>query len=110
MVIFRVSTNSVVRTAIFIGINFVSGLLKMTRTQSLFELCHVSCQFEYGLDLVQARQEVLNRLRLADLPPGISPDISPRTPTGESSRYSRSGPPRSSSERWTRGASGHRTA
>ena len=57
--------------------------LNITRTQSLFELCHISCQFEYGLDPAQARQEVLNRLRLASLPSGVSPDISPRSPTGE---------------------------
>ena len=39
--------------------------LKYTRTQSLFELCHISNQFEYGVDPAQARQEVLNRLQLA---------------------------------------------
>ena len=52
--------------------------LKMTRTQSLFELCHISNQFEYGVDPVQARQEVLNRLKSADLPAGVEPDVSPR--------------------------------
>ena len=61
--------------------------LTITRTQSLFELCHISNQFEYGVDPAQARQEVLNRLRLADLPAGVTPDISPRSPTGEIFRY-----------------------
>ncbi len=66
--------------------------LAITRTQSLFELCHVSNQFEYGVDPAQARQEVLNRLRLADLPAGVTPDISPRSPTGEIFRYVLIGP------------------
>ena len=66
--------------------------LAITRTQSLFELCHVSNQFEYGLDPAQARQEVLNRLKMADLPAGVDPDISPRSPTGEIFRYVLVGP------------------
>ena len=66
--------------------------LKMTRTQSLFELCHISNQFEYGVDPVQARQEVLNRLKSADLPAGVEPDVSPRSPTGEILRYVLVGP------------------
>ena len=72
----------------------LSGMpgLTITRTQSLFELCHISCQFEYSLDPAQARQEVLNRLRLADLPAGVTPDISPRSPTGEIFRYVLIGP------------------
>ena len=61
--------------------------LTITRTQSLFELCHISNQFEYGVDPAQARQEVLNRLRLADLPAGVTPEISPQSPTGEIFRY-----------------------
>ena len=65
--------------------------LAITRTQSLFELCHVSNQFEYGVDPVQARQEVLNRLKMADLPAGVNPDIS-RSPTGEIYRYVLVGP------------------
>ena len=66
--------------------------LAITRTQSLFELCYVSNQFEYGVDPAAARQEVLNRLRLADLPAGVAPDISPRSPTGEIFRYVLVGP------------------
>ena len=41
--------------------------LQYTRSQSLFELCHIRNQFEYGVDSNVARQEVLNRLRSADL-------------------------------------------
>ncbi|MGO8691454.1 MAG: efflux RND transporter permease subunit [Thermoguttaceae bacterium] len=66
--------------------------LAITRTQSLFELCYVSNEFEYGVDPAAARQEVLNRLRLADLPAGVAPDISPRSPTGEIFRYVLVGP------------------
>ncbi len=61
--------------------------LTITRTQSLFELCHISNQFEYGVDQQAARQEILNRLQMAQLPAGVAPDISPRSPTGEIFRY-----------------------
>ncbi len=66
--------------------------LNITRTQSLFELCHISCQFHYGVDQLAARQEILNRLQTAQLPAGVTPDISPRSPTGEIFRYVLVGP------------------
>ena len=66
--------------------------LTITRTQSLFELCHISNQFEYGVDQQAARQEILNRLQTAQLPAGVVPDISPRSPTGEIFRYVLVGP------------------
>ena len=61
--------------------------LKYTQTQSMFELCHIRNQFEYGLDQPAARQEILNRLQMAQLPAGITPEISPQSPTGEIFRY-----------------------
>ncbi len=61
--------------------------LKYTQTQSMFELCHIRNQFEYGVDQPAARQEVLNRLQMAQLPAGITPAISPQSPTGEIFRY-----------------------
>ncbi len=61
--------------------------LNITRTQSLFELSHISSQFHYGVDQQAARQEILNRLQLAQLPAGVTPDLSPRSPTGEIFRY-----------------------
>jgi cobalt-zinc-cadmium resistance protein CzcA len=61
--------------------------LTYTRTQSMFELCHVRNQFDYGVDPAQARQEVINRLGQAQLPAGITPEISPQSPTGEVFRY-----------------------
>ena len=61
--------------------------LKYTQTQSMFELCHIRNQFEYGVDQQAARQEILNRLAMAQLPAGITPAISPQSPTGEIFRY-----------------------
>src|SRR6202167_6146670 len=37
--------------------------LKYTRAQSMFGLAHFRNQFEYGIDYLAARQEVINRLR-----------------------------------------------
>src|SRR5919202_3126782 len=62
--------------------------LKYTRTKSLFGLSHLRNQFEYGVDYLKARQEVINRLQFTQqLPPGVTPQISPTTPTGELMRY-----------------------
>src|SRR4029077_6573506 len=56
--------------------------LKYTRTKSMFGLSHLRNQFEYGVDHVAARQEVLNRLAMAELPKGVKPRISPASPIG----------------------------
>jgi cobalt-zinc-cadmium resistance protein CzcA len=62
--------------------------LKYTRSKSLFGLSHLRNQFEYGVDYFKARQEVINRLgSVQGLPPGVVPQISPVTPTGELLRY-----------------------
>jgi cobalt-zinc-cadmium resistance protein CzcA len=62
--------------------------LKTTRSQSLFGLCDIKCQFEYGTDYLAARQEVINRLQFTQpLPPGVQPQLSPESPTGEIYRY-----------------------
>src|SRR5881398_1578783 len=47
--------------------------LKYTRTKSLFGLSYLNNQFEYGVNYQQARQEVINRMALAQLPPGVTP-------------------------------------
>ncbi len=67
----------------------LSGMPGQTsmRSESLFQLAHIRCQFEYGIPLIDARQEVINRLRLAELPDGVKPVISPTSPTGEIMRY-----------------------
>jgi cobalt-zinc-cadmium resistance protein CzcA len=63
--------------------------LKYVRTKSLFGLSFMRLQFEYGYAYEQARQEVINRLasQLQRLPPGVTPQISPESPTGEIYRY-----------------------
>ncbi|HEV3078214.1 MAG TPA: efflux RND transporter permease subunit [Gemmataceae bacterium] len=67
--------------------------LKYTRSKSLFGLSHLRNQFEYWVDYFQARQEVINRLQFTQqLPPGVAPQISPMTPTGELVRYTLSSP------------------
>lgn len=67
--------------------------LKYSRSKSLFGLAHVRNQFEYGIDYYKARQEVLNRLQFTQqLPSGVSPQISPCSPTGELVRYTLSAP------------------
>ena len=61
--------------------------LQYTRSESLFELSHIRNQFNYGVDPIAARQEVINRLQFTQLPPGVTPQISPESPTGEILRY-----------------------
>jgi cobalt-zinc-cadmium resistance protein CzcA len=62
--------------------------LKYTRSKSLFGLSHLRNQFDYGVDYEKAKQEVINRLQFtSQLPPGVSPQISPQSPTGEIYRY-----------------------
>src|SRR4051812_41233626 len=67
--------------------------LQYTRSKSLAGLAHLRNQFEYGVDYYAARQEVINRLSgVSDLPQGVTPQISPFTPTGELMRYTLDGP------------------
>ena len=62
--------------------------LQFTRSKSLAGLSHLRNQFEYGVDYNACRQEVINRLTdTSTLPTGVSPKISPMTPTGELVRY-----------------------
>jgi cobalt-zinc-cadmium resistance protein CzcA len=66
--------------------------LKYTRTRSIFGLAHVRNQFEYSVEYDRARQEVINRLSMVDLPQGVSPEISPASPIGEILRYTLKSP------------------
>src|SRR5438270_13488274 len=66
--------------------------LQVTRSKSLFGLAHLRNQFEYGYDFERCKQEVINRLQNAQLPPGVNPTISPAAPTGEILRYTLSNP------------------
>ena len=61
--------------------------LKYTRSKSMFGLAHLRNQFDYGIDYIAARQEVLNRLAMAELPSSVKPRISPASPIGEIYRY-----------------------
>jgi cobalt-zinc-cadmium resistance protein CzcA len=68
--------------------------LKTTRSKSLFGLSHIRNQFEYGHSFWEARQEVINRLATLSmpLPAGITPQISPESPTSEIYRYTLNSP------------------
>jgi cobalt-zinc-cadmium resistance protein CzcA len=68
--------------------------LQVTRSKSLFGLSHLRNQFHYDVSYKEARQEVINRLQFAtNLPPGVTPQISPATPIGEIYRYTLTNPP-----------------
>ena len=63
--------------------------LKAIRSQSLFGLADLKMNWEYGHTYEVARQEVINRLATIaqPLPNGVTPQISPESPTGEIYRY-----------------------
>jgi len=63
--------------------------LKNIRSQSLFGLSDLKMQWHYGYTYMEARQEVINRLATISqpLPNGVTPGISPESPTGEIYRY-----------------------
>jgi cobalt-zinc-cadmium resistance protein CzcA len=65
--------------------------LKSIRSQSLFGLSDLKMNWNYGSEWTYetARQEVINRLATISqpLPGGVSPAISPESPTGEIYRY-----------------------
>lgn len=67
------------------------GLARM-RTLSLFGLCFSTLTFEDGVEALPARAQVLERLRSAELPPGVQPELGPlATPIGEIYRYTLTG-------------------
>ncbi len=65
--------------------------LKNIRSQSLFGLSDLKMNWNYGAEYTYeaARQEVINRLATISqpLPSGVTPMISPESPTGEIYRY-----------------------
>lgn len=64
------------------------------RSISLFGLSDVRISFDYNFTYDQAQQWVINRLsQLSPLPNGVSPQVSPSSPTGEIYRYRIVGPP-----------------
>ena len=66
--------------------------VKAIRTASLFGLSDVKLQFTYDFTYREAEQWVINRLSELNLPNGVSPTISPWSPTGEIMRYRVVGP------------------
>src|SRR5690349_18965371 len=73
------------------ALNGVPGLYRL-RSISLFGLSLVTLTFEDGVDPLVARQQIMERIPDASLPPGIEPDLGPlATPIGEVYRYTLEG-------------------
>ena len=73
------------------ALNGTPGLTRL-RNLSLFGLSNVTLTFADGVDPLFARAQVLERLRDADLPEGVTPELGPlATPIGEIYRYSLTG-------------------
>jgi heavy metal efflux system protein len=69
------------------------------RSRTIFGLSVVELTFAYGTDDYFARQVVLEKLRDANLPDGVTPTLGPlATPIGELYRYSVEGPGHSAIE------------
>src|SRR5689334_24551881 len=69
------------------ALNGTPGLFRL-RSISLFGLSFVTLTFEDGVDLTSARYRILEKLRDADLPEGLEPELGPMaTPIGEVFRY-----------------------
>ena len=69
-----------------IQLNGMPGLDHI-RSISLFGLSDIKCYFTYTTNYTLARQEVLNRLQLVQLPAGVQPQLSPTSAIGEIYRY-----------------------
>src|SRR5262249_38605693 len=69
-----------------IQLNGMPGL-EHIRSISLFGLTDIKCYFTYKTNYTWARQEVLNRLQLVQLPTGVQPQLSPWSAIGELYRY-----------------------
>ncbi len=67
-------------------LNGIPGL-DVIRSISLFGLSNIKIYFEWGTDYYDARQEVINRMQMVDLPEGVSPELSPWSALGEIYRY-----------------------
>src|SRR3954471_5632496 len=63
------------------ALNGMPGLEDL-RSTSIAGLSDIKCQFAYGTDYAEARQEVRNRIGTVDLPAGVRPGLSPWSPTG----------------------------
>lgn len=73
------------------ALNGTPGLLRL-RSMSLFGLSYVTLTFDEGFDVLFARAQTLERLRGADLPDGVVPELGAlATPIGEVYRYTLDG-------------------
>jgi cobalt-zinc-cadmium resistance protein CzcA len=73
------------------ALNGTPGLARL-RNLSLFGLSNITLTFNDGVDPLFARAQVLERLRDAELPEGVTPELGPlATPIGEIYRYSLTG-------------------
>ncbi|HVU04211.1 MAG TPA: CusA/CzcA family heavy metal efflux RND transporter [Polyangiaceae bacterium] len=73
------------------ALNGTPGLFRL-RSISLFGLSFVTLTFEDGVELSNARARVLEKLRDAELPEGVTPELGPMaTPIGEVYRYTLAG-------------------
>src|SRR5215468_11070573 len=73
----------------------LSGIPHSVRlfSHTQFGLSFIAVTFDDAVDAYFSRQQVLERLRDVDLPPGVSPDLGPlATPIGEIYRYRLKGP------------------
>ena len=62
--------------------------LQSMNSKSVFGLSDIKMLFDYGFEYKEARQETINRLQSTPpLPSGVTPQISPESPTGEIFRY-----------------------
>ncbi len=62
--------------------------LHAMNTKTVFGLSDIKMLFDYGTEYKDARQETINRLQSTQpLPQGVTPQISPESPTGEIYRY-----------------------
>src|SRR3954453_19896105 len=67
--------------------------LRFIRSNTVYALSFIRIQFEYGRDYHFVRQQVINRLKDAVLPPSVQPVISPAGGISEIFRYQLKGPP-----------------
>src|SRR6516164_4295251 len=75
-----------------IALNGMPGL-KYLRSTTLAGLSDIKCVFNYDSDYWRVRQEVINRIAMiTNLPEGVTPSLSPWSPTGEIVRYVLEGP------------------
>jgi cobalt-zinc-cadmium resistance protein CzcA len=73
-------------------VNGMPGLARV-RSINLFGLSYVTLTFRDGVDAYFARSQTLERLRMAELPEGIKPELgSHSTPIGEIYRYTLESP------------------